>query len=238
MGWPSRSLPTTALDIQADRADFLEFLVRGRLGEFIVYDLEFTAWPGSRQTNWSRPGEHREIVQIGAVRVAPGRSCAEISCFERIVKPRINPILSPYLIDLTGLSQERVDREGVSFRQAMDDFRAFTGDPSTILAAFGGDAEIISENCALNRCAAVFLPAQMLDIRPFIERALAIEGQDVSSGELPLRLGYPPAGHAHDGLADARAIAMALRHIQSETRALSRLGGEDEAGVEDWYLWG
>lgn len=235
MGRHSRLSSSTALDIQADGDRFFNLLLTGRFGEFVLYDLEFTAWPGSRQTNWARPGEHREIVQIGAVRVAPARSCAEVDCFERIVKPRINPTLSPYLIDLTGLPQERVDREGVPFEQAMKDFRSFAGDASTIVAAYGDDAEVIRENCALNRCPAVFPPAQLVDIRPFIERALGIEGQQVSSGDLPHRLGYPSTGHAHDGLADARAIAIALRHIQS---ASSGLAGEEEAGVEDWHLWG
>jgi inhibitor of KinA sporulation pathway (predicted exonuclease) len=220
--------------MEAERDRFLEFLLTGRFGEFVLYDLEFTAWPGSRQSNWAAPGEHREIVQIGAVRVAPGRFCTEIGCFERIVKPRINPILSSYFIDLTRLTQERVDREGEPFEQALEDFREFAGAPSTLLAAFGDDAAVLDENCTLNRCAPLFLPAQMVDIRPFILRALGLEGQSVSSGELPQRLGYPPAGPAHDALADARALAIALRHIKSKARA----GGEAGAGAEDWYLWG
>jgi inhibitor of KinA sporulation pathway (predicted exonuclease) len=218
----------------ADRDRFLEFLLTGVFGEFILYDLEFTAWPGSRQSNWTAPGEHREIVQIGAIRVAPARFCAEIGCFERIVKPRINPILSPYFVELTRITQERVDREGVTFEQALSDFREFAGDTSTLLAAFGDDAGVMDENCTLNRCAPIFLPAQMVDIRPCILRALGFERQSVSSGDLPHRLGYPPAGPAHDALADARALAIALRHIQSKARA----GGEAEAGAEDWYLWG
>ena len=222
----------------ADRDRFLDSLLTGRFGEFILYDLEFTAWPGSRRTNWTTPGEHREIVQIGAVRIAPARGCVETGCFERIVRPRINPVLSPYFVELTGLSQQRVDREGVPFEQALEDFRAFAGDTSTIIAAFGGDAEVLNENCALNRCATTFLPAQMVDIRPFIIRALGLEGEPVSSGELPHRLGYPPAGHPHDALADARALAIALRHIQSESKPPNGSSTEGEAGAEDWYLWG
>ncbi len=222
----------------AERDRFLDVLLAGRFGEVVLYDLEFTAWPGSHQANWAAPGEHREIVQIGAVRIAPAQNCAEIGCFERIVRPRVNPILSPYFMALTGLSQDRVDREGVTFEAALADFRNFAGDTATIVAAFGGDAAVISENCELNRCAEAFLPSQMVDIRPFITRALGIEGQPVSSGDLPHRLGYPPAGHAHDALADARAIAIALRHIQAKNRASNRTGGEAEAGAEDWYLWG
>ena len=38
-------------------------------GEFVLFDLEFTAWEGSLERGWSEPWEAREIIQIGAVRV-------------------------------------------------------------------------------------------------------------------------------------------------------------------------
>lgn len=37
----------------------------------MIYDLEFTTWPGAQERNWTGPGEFREIVQIGALRVDP-----------------------------------------------------------------------------------------------------------------------------------------------------------------------
>mgnify|MGYP003746969009 FL=1 len=33
----------------------------------VIFDLELTSWPGINERNWSRPNEHREIIQIGAV---------------------------------------------------------------------------------------------------------------------------------------------------------------------------
>ena len=35
----------------------------------MVFDLEFTSWPGSNERNWSLPNEDREIIQIGAVKI-------------------------------------------------------------------------------------------------------------------------------------------------------------------------
>jgi hypothetical protein len=37
--------------------------------QVVVFDTEFTAWRGSMERNWAGPGEFREIVQIGAVRI-------------------------------------------------------------------------------------------------------------------------------------------------------------------------
>ena len=34
-----------------------------------VFDLEFTAWECSMASHWLRPGEFKEVVQIGAVRL-------------------------------------------------------------------------------------------------------------------------------------------------------------------------
>ena len=36
---------------------------------FIIFDTEFTAWEGSMQRGWSGQNEHREIVQISAIRI-------------------------------------------------------------------------------------------------------------------------------------------------------------------------
>ena len=38
-------------------------------GALTVFDLEFTAWECSMASHWLRPGEFKEVVQIGAVRL-------------------------------------------------------------------------------------------------------------------------------------------------------------------------
>ena len=79
----------------------------------IVMDLEWTAWEGSWQRHWSGPGEEMEIVQIGAVKLADTSGLEELDAFEILVRPRINPKLDGYFTDLTGITQDRLDREGV-----------------------------------------------------------------------------------------------------------------------------
>ena len=39
------------------------------LNVFVLYDTEYTSWEGSLQRGWSRPDEHRELVQLSAIRV-------------------------------------------------------------------------------------------------------------------------------------------------------------------------
>ena len=68
----------------------------------VIFDLELTSWPGSNERNWSLPDEHREIIQIGAVKIETEGDMQEINTFQILVRSLINPILSDYIIDLTG----------------------------------------------------------------------------------------------------------------------------------------
>ena len=78
----------------------------------VVFDLEFTAWPGSIQSQWSRPGEFREVVQIGAVRLSPS-TLKPVDEFEMLIIPRLNPVLSDFFVQLTGITNEALTRRGV-----------------------------------------------------------------------------------------------------------------------------
>ena len=77
-----------------------------------VYDLEYTSWEGAHQRDWSGPGEHMEIVQIGAVKLDGGKELKEIGGFEILVRPSINPRLSDYFTGLTGIEQADIDGNG------------------------------------------------------------------------------------------------------------------------------
>ncbi|NUO02670.1 MAG: exonuclease domain-containing protein [Saprospiraceae bacterium] len=71
---------------------------------FIVFDLEATCWEGSPTSL------QQEIIEIGAVRLD---EYGEIDgVFQSFVRPMINQVLSPFCIQLTGISQIDVNRSG------------------------------------------------------------------------------------------------------------------------------
>lgn len=185
----------------------------------VVFDLEFTSWEGYLASGWSLPGKHREIVQIGAVRLDAGEGFAETGAFQALVRPRLHPELSSYFTDLTGISQETVDRDGRAFPEVLGDFGAFLEATGPALAACNGiDGEIIAENCGWHGLDVPDSCLGTLNLSRLLSGLLGEDGH-VSSGSLPARLGLANEGPAHDALADARAIAAALRHF----RALGRL---------------
>src|ERR1700748_1524538 len=82
-----------------------------------VFDLEYTAWECSMARHWLMPGEYREVVPIGAVKL-DADSFHILDEFDVLVKPRINPQPSPYFENLTGITAAMVARRGVDFAVA------------------------------------------------------------------------------------------------------------------------
>jgi inhibitor of KinA sporulation pathway (predicted exonuclease) len=176
---------------------------------FVVMDLEFTAWPGSVETGWSRPGEFREIVQIGAVRLSGHLTEeAELCAY---VRPQRNPVLSRYFIELTGISQRTVDGQGLQLTDALRRLSLFAIDAPII--SNGGDGDLILENCHLAGIASPLAADRFLDIRAELSAMLGLRGDEADSYRLPEAIGLPKTA-AHDALADARAVADAIRFNQ------------------------
>jgi len=61
----------------------------------VVFDLEYTAWECSMARSWLTPGQFREVVQIGAVKLDADSFLVQDE-FEVLTLPRFNPVLSPY----------------------------------------------------------------------------------------------------------------------------------------------
>ncbi|MDT0573595.1 3'-5' exonuclease [Streptomyces sp. DSM 3412] len=182
---------------------------------FVIFDLEFTTWPGAMEQDWSAPGQLREIVQIGAVRVDEGYSVVEE--YETLVRPVVNPRLSPFFTTLTGIDQRSVDRDGLAPARAVTDFLAFCRGGSVL--SYGNDMLVLGENIGWARARgeeikhSAFTPG-FLNIRPWLN-AVAPATTATNSGRLwqALSLPRPAPGHEHSALFDCHSIAAALRHL-------------------------
>jgi len=171
----------------------------------VVFDLEFTAWEGSMANHWLRPGEFQEIVQIGAVQVDADFNSGKT--FDVLVRPRINPVLSPYIERLTGITNETLNARGVDFAEAYRAFLAFCeGLP---IIAFGRDDIVFTDNLRLYGMkdapplppylnATIWLADQGLDMR-------GLHACDVAPSA-----GVPFGGHKHNGLDDALSVAAGI----------------------------
>jgi len=178
----------------------------------VLLDMEWTAWPGSQTTAWTRAGEWREVVQIGALRL-DAASLEELDAFEALVRPARNPVLSEYFTALTGIGQARLDAEGAPFADAFARLRRFRGDAP--MYAYGQDGHVVLENLSI---AGIGRPddwGPCPDISRWF-RAVAPGTATTVSSELARAVAGLPVRDAHTGLGDCRSIAAALRRLLAD----------------------
>jgi inhibitor of KinA sporulation pathway (predicted exonuclease) len=175
----------------------------------VVFDLEFTAWEGSLVSRWTREGEYAEVVQIGAVKL-DAATLTITDEFEMLVKPRINPDLSDYLVGLIGIDNKMLQARGVDFITAYRAFLDFADGAQTW--AFGRDDLVFAENLKLYGWTGVLPIAPYENAIPwFAAQGVDLKGKhacDVAEAS-----GAEFVGRKHDALADARGVAAGFVHL-------------------------
>ncbi|MEK9627523.1 MAG: 3'-5' exonuclease [Nitrospinota bacterium] len=180
----------------------------------VIFDLEITAWPGTSERNWSKPNEYKEIIQIGAVAIETEGSMREIGSFHILIRPIKNPQLSDYIIDLTGITQDMIDREGVPFPKALSRFTKFIGEDPIHIFCNGDDSDVIAENCKIHGMEIPTVFRQSSGLRLYFSETLGLPEKICNSAQLPELCGLVNNEKAHNALGDARSISQALRHLQ------------------------
>lgn len=171
-----------------------------------IFDLEYTAWECSMANNWLRPGEFKEVVQIGAVKVAAD-TFEKLAEFEVLVKPRINPVLSPYFEKLTGITSEHVALRGLDFAAAYDRFLDFA--LATPICAYGHDERVLEDNLRLYGITGARPLPMFRDLRCWFA-ANNVDPRGLYSCDIGAALGVPFQGRAHNALDDARTLAAGM----------------------------
>jgi inhibitor of KinA sporulation pathway (predicted exonuclease) len=172
----------------------------------VIFDLEFTAWQGSMEHRWLRPGEYREVVQIGAVKL-DALTLAETAEFNVLARPRLNPVLSAYFEELTGVTNRALAADGVDFAQAYSAFVAFAdGMP---IVAFGRDDLVLADNLKLYGLSALPPLPPYCNIVPWLVE-YGIDPRGLHACDIAHAAGATFDGRRHDALADARSVALGI----------------------------
>ncbi|HJR55936.1 MAG TPA: 3'-5' exonuclease [Rhizomicrobium sp.] len=174
-----------------------------------VFDLEYTAWECSMARHWLEPGQFKEVVQIGAVRL-DGKTLAILDEFDLLVRPRINPALSPYFEKLTGFTNDEVTARGIDFAEAYRRFADFAGDDP--ICAFGHDEWILEENLRLYGITEFRPLPRFQDLRSWFA-ACNVDPRGMLSCEIAPSLGLSFQGRAHNALDDARSMAASMEEV-------------------------
>ncbi len=185
-------------------------------GEIVLFDTEFTAWEGSAQRSWSEPWEHRELVDIGAVRVQAA-TFTIVAEFHRMTVPYVNPNLSDYFTAVTGITQQDLEAKAVPLADLLADFHTFC-EPARMIASNGWDDKVLYETIGLNGLDTAPFTRPFLNLRLPIAEILQMNKADTTTSKLPIFAGLEPQEKAHNGLDDAKALARALAKLRSDGR--------------------
>ena len=158
-------------------------------------------------SRWTRRAEYTEVVQIGAVKL-DGETLAEIDTFEILVRPRVNPVLSDYLVALTKITNEDLARRGVDFIVAYRAFLDFAAE--AVCFAHGRDDLILLDNLKLYGWEkGLPLPRYNNAVTWFAEQGIDLKGKRAC--DVAEAAGTTFEGHKHNALADARGVAAGFR---------------------------
>lgn len=89
---------------------------KNRYKEILVIDLEATCWKERTQTR-----QYSEIIEIGICEI--NIQNLEITKSEGIIVKPTTTEISDYCTELTSITQELVDRDGISFKDACEKLR-------------------------------------------------------------------------------------------------------------------
>ena len=188
--------------------------------KFIIFDTEYTAWEGSQERNWSRDNEYMELVQIGALKVIKTDTTIKIvKKFNIYIKPKKNPELSEYFINLTGITQNTIDEKAVTFNEAMKQFYNFCKTKNNVklpMFSYGNDYDIIKYNLKLNsinkKSRFYKWEKKFYDIRPIFD--CYVDTSEYTSGTIYKAFNInKKITHVHNALCDCKSIFISLKNI-------------------------
>lgn len=186
----------------------------------IIYDTEATCWAkadGKTSSWWSEDWQEPEIIQIAALKLDARNFNQVAAPFNILIKPSINPTLSPYCTKLTSITDAQLAKDGVSFKDAALAFQNYCGRETPL--SYGDDHRYLNYN--RDDLYGLSIPPFIgQDLRPLF-MAIDPATQHINSGRLAAHFGLNAKIQEHYALEDCRSIQAALKHFQNHPELLS-----------------
>lgn len=91
---------------------------------FVIFDTEYIADKGMKEEGFCG-WQNREVIQIAALKV--NNKLDVVDKLNLYVKPKLHNEIPQYFVDLTGIDDEIMRKEGVAFDEAYNVFKDFVG---------------------------------------------------------------------------------------------------------------
>lgn len=177
-----------------------------------VLDFEATCWP-----NEDRPTQ--EIIEFPSVlyEITPSGEAIHKSTFERYVKPTIEPILSSFCTELTGITQDKVDSADVIEKVYSEHYQWLQLHvPSNasihIITCGNWDLKTMLPKEIKNK-GLIYYPIYQnyINIKYEFEKVYKIKAYGMT--DMLTYCGLPLIGRHHSGIDDTKNIANIMKHM-------------------------
>ncbi|WP_420413047.1 exonuclease [Roseibium sp.] len=185
-----------------------------------IFDCEYLTADGAMKRYWAGPIDPDPVVaQIGAVNLSLGGDYPVVGS-KRIY---IGPLdrngkkqkLDPYFTDLTGISQEEMDQNGVDLAEALCQFDHFSNG-GTFWSWGKDELNLLGISCFVAGVAPPIPAHRFGNAKSLMVRA-GMSSEDIemtTSGQLAQRFEIPHDNQRHhDALDDALSITLTLQHF-------------------------
>lgn len=187
-------------------------------GTIVLLDAEFTCSEGSLASGWSDPEHPAEMIEVGMI-AYNSTSRIEIASFTTLVKPRVNPVLSDYCLNILPITQSEVD-SAQDFESAMSEISKWLNrhtSPSSPTAAWGKiDRGHTTNQSKRHGVIDPFGERPHIEVDQLIQDALGITVQ-IEREDVRNKLNIQPVSDRHRALADSAdliAFDLALAGIE------------------------
>ncbi len=182
----------------------------------ILIDLEATCW----ERNEKNKHPYSEIIEICAIAI--NASFEIIDEFSELIKPKVEPELSEYCIELTGITQQNIDsaRSFEEVIKSFDDwlFKLEKKDNPIKMIAWGNyDQILLRKNLLMSNATG--------EVRKYYKRFINLQARfeklkHISDGNCKLTkamsiIGQSFEGKEHRGMADAKNMLKVYKYLCS-----------------------
>lgn len=191
----------------------------------IVFDCEFLCVQGSQSRFWCAAHDPDPVIaQIGAVKLGLESGFPLLDTFKAYVQPidrfGNNYAIDPFFTELTGITEEKMQAEGVALQEALARMDRFSeGAP---FWSWGKDElNMVAISCYVAGIEPP-IPAQRFDNAVKLMITAGMPMEDIArtpSNKLADYYGIErPPLEGHDALDDALSVAYALQHLLETER--------------------
>lgn len=178
-----------------------------RKDKIVIVDLEATCWEGFHAPE----GQENEIIEIGICLFDPSDDA--ISHARGILVKPEESIISEFCTELTTITPELVEEEGISFKQALRILEQDYDTRNRLWGSWGNfDRKFLQTQCRRRD-----MRYPMSQKHSNLKRVYqSTEGQYIGLAHAMSKLSIEPLGTAHRGVDDAFNTARVLSHLVRE----------------------